>query len=95
MRAEPVMEICLASVGVFFGSLIPAIDQASRFNSETDPMGLIGLLTICLTIGSLVALVITGWLWYKRHQRHKDLAATIRSRPKVSVKVANDDTAAA
>lgn len=95
MRAEPVMEICLASIGVFFGSVIPAVEQVSRFNSASQSMGIVGLLTICLTACSFAIAIVTGWLWHKRHERHKDLAATIRSRPKVKVRTASNDTAAA
>ena len=30
MRKEPVMEICIAACGVFFGAVIPALQEASK-----------------------------------------------------------------
>lgn len=91
MRAEPVMEICLASVGAFVGSIIPALEQLSRFNDATDPMGMVGLLTAFLALGSGVSALISGLFWRSRHRRHVNLATVIRSRPKVAVKTASDE----
>ena len=94
MRSESVMEICLTSIGLFFGSIIPASEQMGRLNSKTDPIGIAGLLSISLTVAAVVAIGITGFLWYKRHLRHQNLAKTIRSRHGVPVRTANDDVAA-
>lgn len=91
MRAEPVMEVCLASIGIFLGSIVPTFEQLARFNDVDDPMGMLGLFTALLTFGSLVAAIITGMLWYSRHKRYLGLAAIIRSRPKVPVKIAQDE----
>lgn len=90
MRAEPIMELFLASVGLFFGSLIPTIEELSRFNSPTDPMGIVGLVTALITFGSLVAAGISGCLWKSRYKKHGELAKVIRSRAKVAVKIVDD-----
>jgi len=92
MRKEPVMEICLASIGVFMGSILPTIEQISRFNASTNAMGLVGLATCLISFGSLAISVVTAFLWYRRSGNHKNLLDSIRARPRVRV-LSNDNTA--
>lgn len=90
MRADPVMEVTMAAIGAFLGAVIPAVEALARFNDKTNPMGLIGLFTVLIATVSLALAIFAGVLWYRRHKRHQGLAATIRSRPKVKVTIAND-----
>lgn len=90
MRADPVMEVTMGAGGAFAGALIPALQALVHFNDPKEPMGIIGLLTVLISVTSLVLSVFSGVLWYKRHTRHRGLAATIRSRPRVKVSVANE-----
>lgn len=85
MRKEPVQEICLAAVGVFFGSLLPAFAEISRFNSTTNPMGWVGLITCFLAFGSLTVMGVTGFLWKQRAGSHGGMLETIRGRTRVPV----------
>lgn len=90
MKQEPVMEICLASIGIFFGSLVPTIDAMSRFNAATNPMSLIELITALLTFSAFAVMLVTGFLWRIRIQSQKSLANEIRSRPKMPVRLVHD-----
>ena len=91
MKSDLVSETCLASVDIFFGSLIPAIDGFSRFGDQQHPANgtdLIAML-MCAAFGLLA--VVTGWQWWRRSRRHKGLVAEIRERPKVPVRLAHDN----
>lgn len=82
MRHEPVMEIFLLSAGAFVGSLVPAFQEAAKFNAAEDRMNGWGLL-ICLICAMCFAVaLVTGWLWRGRLRSHTDLVAEIRGRPK-------------
>lgn len=90
MRADPVMEVAMASAGAFAGTLVPAAEALSRFQDTANPMGYIGLLTIVIAVVSFAMAAFSGILWYRRRKRHEGLAAAIRSRPKVKVTPASD-----
>lgn len=93
MRKDMVMEICLASGGVFFGSLIPALNGFARFGAATDPATWTDLLSMLLCAAALVAMLITGYQWRVRQKGHVDLVEEIRNRPKVSVRLVHDHAA--
>lgn len=86
MRKDLVMEICLASSGIFFGSLIPAFDGFRRFNDTVRPATLTDLASMLVCVAAFVAAAITGYQWYVRQKNHVDLVTEIRNRPKVSVR---------
>ena len=90
MRADPVMEVTMGAAGAFVGAIIPALQALAHFKDPKEPMGVIGLITVLIAVAALVLTIFAGILWYRRHRRHQGLAATIRSRPKVKVSVAND-----
>ncbi|MBM0169664.1 hypothetical protein [Altererythrobacter sp. C41] len=81
MRKEPVMEMCLASSGVFFGAVVPALQEAAT----PSAMNGWSLAIFGLAAGSLFVSLATGYLWWQRAKAHKSLAETIRSRPRISV----------
>lgn len=93
MRKDLVMEICLASAGIFAGSLVPAIDGFSRFGSTTNPTTLTDLISMLLAFAALVVAVVTGFQWHVRSKSHVSLVTEIRGRPKVPVALVYDNTA--
>ena len=84
MRKDMVMEICLAAVGIFFGSLVPAISGLVHFNSERGATGA-DLLSVVLCAAALFVALVTGYQWRVRSKGHVDLETEIRNRPKVPV----------
>lgn len=87
MRKDLVMEICLASAGVFFGSIIPALSGLSRFGDAQTSASWIDLLSMLLCFGAIVAAIITGYQWKVRQKGHVDLVTEIQNRPKVPVRL--------
>lgn len=85
MRKDRVMEICLASAGIFAGSLIPAIDGFRRFGAETNPATVTDLASMLIAFASLAVAGITGYQWRVRSGLHQDMVTQIRSRQKVPV----------
>lgn len=81
MRKEPVMEICIGSIGLFCGAIIPALQAAA---SSTD-MSVWSLIIYSLAMASGAVAAVTGFLWHQRAKTHKSLAETIRSRPRIPV----------
>lgn len=88
MRQEPVMEICLAATGVFFGSVVPAIDGLLRFGAKANPTTVTDMLTICLAVAALGIAAVTALLWHIRRRGRDNLIGTIRRRPRVPVETA-------
>lgn len=93
MRKDMVMEICLAAGGVFFGSLVPAINGFLRFNAQRDPATWTDLLSMLLFVASFVAMFITGYQWKVRAKGHIDLVTEIRNRPKIPVRLVHGQSA--
>lgn len=91
MRKEPVMEIFLCSVGAFLGALVPALQQLSLFQTDPTKVTMWDLLTIMIAAAMLVVSIVTGALWHQRSKVHKDLVTTIRARPKIPVRLAQDN----
>lgn len=91
MRKDLVSEICLAAAGIFWGSLIPAIDGLRRFNSEVSRASGTDLVSMMLCGAALAAALITGYQWYVRNKGHTSLENEIRNRPKVPVKMVSTD----
>lgn len=85
MRKDLVMEICLAGVGVFMGSILPALSGLSHFNSKPQTAGWIDLLSIVLCGAAFTATLITAFQWYVRQKGHVSLVSEIQNRPKVPV----------
>ena len=93
MQQEPVMEICLAATGVFFGSLAAAWDGLARFGDVANPTTWTDMLSIFLAFAALGIGSVTGWLWHVRLKGRKDMVQTIRDRPRIPVEVANANAA--
>jgi hypothetical protein len=91
MRSDLVMEICLASAGLFFGSIVPAFDGFRRFGASTNPTTGTDLLSMMLCFAAGVVALITGLQWRSRSKLHKGMVAEIRDRPKVPVRLAHDN----
>lgn len=87
MRKDMVMEICLASTGVFFGALMPALAGLQKFNATPTTANWIDLLSMLLCASAAVATGITGYQWYVRSRGHVDLVTEIQNRPKVPVRM--------
>lgn len=90
MRKEPIMEICLASVGVFFGSIIPAVEGLIRFGDIESPITWVDMLSVFLAIFSLSSGALSAFLWRTRSGSHKDLLKVIKGRDRAKV-IASDD----
>ena len=88
MRSDLVAEICLASTGIFFGSIVPAVDGFRRFGATTNPATGTDLLSMMLCFAAFIVAIITGLQWRVRSQVHKSMVDEIRDRPKVPVKPA-------
>lgn len=88
MRKEPVMEIFLASIGAFLGSLIPASQELINFNTDPASVSGTGLFTMGLAVAMLAVAIISGALWHQRSKSHKSMSQSIRNRPRVPVKLA-------
>lgn len=91
MRRDLVMEICLASGGLFVGSVVPAFDGFRRFGAEVNPSTGTDLLSMLICFAALVVTIISGLQWHARSKLHKGLVQEIRERPKVKVKLASED----
>ncbi len=85
-KAGGAKDICLASLGGFLGSIVPAAEQAMRFNSSTNPMGIIGLFSCLLAMGTLTASIVSAVMWKSQAKRQMLMQNRIRSRPKYDVK---------
>ena len=90
MRKDFVMEVCLASAGIFAGSLIPAIDGFLRFSNKTNPATQTDLVSMMLAFAAFVVTIITALQWRVRSKSHVDLVTEIRGRPKVPVALVPD-----
>lgn len=88
MRKEPVMEIFLASIGAFLGSLLPAWQELAKFNTDPATVSGTGLFTMGLAVATLAVSAISGVLWHQRSKSHKSMSQAIRDRPRVPVKLA-------
>lgn len=93
MQQEPVMEICLASTGVFFGAVVPAWDGLVRFGDTANPTTWTDMLSIALAFAAFGIAAVTAWLWKVRLQGRKNMVTTIRARPRIPVEVANANAA--
>ena len=89
MRKEPVMEIFLASIGVFFGSLVPACAGLNKVGDTADPIMLSDMLSIVLAVGALGIMLVTGFLWRQRYKTSTNMVDNIRCRPKIPVRLAH------
>ena len=85
MRKEPVMEICLVSIGAFIGALLPAIQLLDKFSSSPGEVGFVGLSTVVISAVTFSVSLVTGFLWWSRTKAHDSLIATIRDRPRAPV----------
>lgn len=90
MRKEPVMEICLCSIGAFLGALIPALQILSEFRTTPEKVDVWGLLTMFIAVMTLAVAAVTGWLWHQRSKTHKSMVTTIRERARVPVRLVHD-----
>lgn len=84
MRKEPVMESCLASIGVFSGALIPALSELQKYSSH-GKIEVLGLVTCFVAVGALTVGAVTGYLWKQRAETHRGMVGSIRSRDRVPV----------
>lgn len=84
MRKDLVIEVCLASGGIFAGSIVPAFVAFGHW--QTNKLSGADLIALLLFVGSLTAFVLTGFQWFARQRNHTDLVAEIRARPKVAVR---------
>lgn len=91
MRSDLVMEICLASTGIFFGSVVPAFDGFRRFGAIANPTTGTDLLSMMLCFAAGSVAIITGLQWRARSKLHKGMVDEIRDRPKVPVRLAHDN----
>lgn len=86
MRKDLVIEICIASVGVFAGSFTPAFDGFKRFGAAQHPATSTDLVSMMLCFTALVVAIMTGLQWHQRSKSHKGMVSEIRGRPTVPVK---------
>ena len=93
MRKEPVMEIFLWSLGAFMGALIPALQVLSQFRDDPTKLGGWGLLTLLVAAMTLAVAIVSGALWHQRSKTHKGMVQTVRSRPRVPVRLAHENVA--
>lgn len=82
MNKDLVAEICLASIGVVAGSLVPAIDGFQRFGALENPTTYTDLLSMLLCFSSVAVAAVTGLIWRKRSKVRASLVDEIRNRPK-------------
>lgn len=94
MRKDIVVEICLAAVGVFFGSIVPAFDGFKRFGAREHPATSTDLVSMLLFTASLAIFVVTAILWYLRANAHKEMVAEIKDRPKVPLRLISNENPA-
>lgn len=90
MQQEPVKDIFLASVGVFFGAVVPAASGVTRFGDTTHPMTLIDAISIALAFIFLGVICVSGYLWFVKTKTQENFVETVRQRPKVAVRLAHD-----
>jgi hypothetical protein len=90
MRKEPVMEICLCTIGAFLGALIPALQTLAQFNDDPAKVTMWGLMTLMIAFATFAVAVVSGVLWYQRSKTHKSMVENIRERPRAPVRLAND-----
>lgn len=94
MKKEPVAEIFLATIGVFLGGLIPALQVLKQFSIDATKVGIFDLLTVMIAGCALAVAFVTGFLWRQRSKTHKGLVETIRGRQRVPMRLAvNNDGA--
>ncbi|MBJ7440545.1 MAG: hypothetical protein JHD35_16165 [Sphingopyxis sp.] len=90
MRQDVGTEICLASAGVFFGSLVPAIEGFRKFSAPYPSATLTDLLSMLLSFASLTLALVTALQWWHRSKRQGRLVDNIRQRPKVPLHLVRD-----
>jgi|GEM_PF-6646301 hypothetical protein len=90
LENEPVREICLASAGALVGSLTPGIIGLVHLANEPENFTLADMISMLVLITATVLTVVTGLAWVMRAKAKPKLVATIRARPKVSVRISND-----
>lgn len=75
-------EILWASVGVFFGAMPTAVVSLFWAPQSTDGINIqvSGLIHVILFFVGMVAMLITGWLTYRRSRRSTTLETAIRNR---------------
>lgn len=87
MRRDLTIEICLASAGIFFGSVVPAFDGFYRFNDAPRPATPTDLVSMMICFSAFIVALLTGWQWRKLAGYHSKLVEDIRNRPRVPVKI--------
>ena len=85
MQTDPVKDISLASVGGFFGALVPAFDGLRRFHDATHPMTITDFLSVIVAVATFAVAVVTGLLWYRKSGAKDGAVKAIRERPKVQL----------
>lgn len=92
MDQDPVKDICLAAIGVFFGALVPGFDAFRRFGDTAHPMTKTDLLSFVLAVSSFRVLGITGYLWHQRAKHRTSMVQDIQQRPKVAVRLVHEQS---
>jgi hypothetical protein len=93
MRDNLSMQICLAAIGIFFGSATPAFDGLSRLGNAAKPLTATDMVSIAFAFASLAVAVVTAIQWGQIAKRRKPLLDTIRERPRIPVRIVGDNTA--
>ena len=88
LRKDNVVEIFWGVLGIFLGSIVPAIERLPKLGNSNNPIGAVDLLILVICGVALVVTLVMAFFWYKRSDKAALLADKIRKRKKFSV--AND-----
>lgn len=82
LRKDNVVEIFWGVLGIFVGSLAPALERFAKIGNSADPVGAIDFLVVCTCVVSLVLTIVMAVFWWQRSSRSESIADTIRNRAK-------------
>ncbi|UVC08680.1 hypothetical protein IHQ71_26725 [Rhizobium sp. TH2] len=85
LRKDHVVEIFWGTLGIFLGSIVPAMEKLPKLGNAQNPIGSQDLAVLLICCVSLLLTIIMGFFWFQRTNDANDLGAKIRSRKKFEV----------
>lgn len=82
---DHIVEIFWASLGLFFGSLLPALGSASMLFDQESSFSWVSLIECMICFAALVVAVLMAIFWWNRAQTSSTLIEDIRNRTKARI----------
>lgn len=89
LRKDNVIEIFWGVLGIFLGSILPALEKLPKIGNAASPIGPLDLIVLLFCLVSLALTVILAFFWRQRAKGAADIVEKIRNRKKFRVSDAN------